>query len=154
MTGKITSYDSFEEALILCIESCSKSKKDIALYMWPPTSEEKWEQSYRRLMDALYGRYKLSAEEMIKLMLYCDRYDLLYFIADEVMHNRPTQKTIESEARELQEAFEESVEKLSKVYRKTKSFLEKRKKLESMRNGQEKFMHSLNKIFDMDDLKK
>lgn len=92
-------YDDEFHALRTCIEQ-GKGYEKTAAHLWPGM---KLNSAYAKLKacTAEAGDQRLKFREIVELMRFNDMYDVLYYICDETLHNRPTQKKPEDEEAKL-----------------------------------------------------
>jgi hypothetical protein len=136
---EIKNYESLEEALMFCIRASNKEMKEVAGALWP---SDRLETSYPRLVDALNPskRQKLSMDEIIFIMNFCNRYDPLFYMADRCLFERPTQRCIEAEKVDLTVRFEEMLEQASKSYQQILKMTKQRDEIETIRKGTVSFI--------------
>ncbi len=106
-------YDDEFAAQRVMIEE-GKGYKATAAYLWP---HMKSESAYARLKNATRGDRdeKLSQGEVIAAMNFNDRYDPLYFAADQTHHARPARVAPIDEARDLQTRAERLLSELKSI---------------------------------------
>lgn len=93
-------YDSAEEAVNAAIVRSGKKPKEVANALWPGM---KMDSAYARLKNALRGDKpeKLTLDEIIQICRVTDRFDPLYYMADELSHGRPQPRAPEDEQADL-----------------------------------------------------
>lgn len=104
-------YDSAMHAIDCTITSSGRHYKEVAAYLWP---SKKPESAYARLKACLNDEKdeKLSFEEIIAICKFCNRFDALFFFADQCSHSRPEPRAPEDEKAELQREFLNGLKKL------------------------------------------
>jgi len=130
----ISHYESMEDALMFCIRASNREVKEVAAALWP---SDRLETSYPRLIDAINPakRQKLSIDEIIFIMNFCNRFDPLYYMADRCLHERPTARCVEAEQKMITEQFEELMTTASKSYQKIMLLTKQRDEIEKIRKG-------------------
>lgn len=130
----IQKYENLEDALLFCIRASNKEIKEVACALWPSDSVQT---SYQRLLDAINTtkRQKLSMNEIIFIMHFCNRYDPLYYMTDQCLHERPTKKCIEAERRDIEEQFQSLMAQSTKAYQHIIELTKKAEEVEKIRNG-------------------
>lgn len=123
-------YESLEEAITTCICLSGFTNKKIANILWPSVP---FQTAYQRLTDALNPskRQKLTVDEIILIMKTCDRYDVLDYMADQCLHERPRKRTTVCEQKEksdVKNKLEEFIEQSKKMYDELVSLLSDREK--------------------------
>lgn len=88
-------YDDEFHALRTCIEQ-GKGYEKTAAHLWPGM---KLNSAYARIKACTneHGDQRLKFREILEVMRFNAMYDPLYYICDETLHNRPTQKKPEDE---------------------------------------------------------
>ena len=139
--AEITRYESLEDALMFCIRASDKEVKQVAAHLWP---SDRIETSHGRLIDALNPnkRQKLSIDEVIFIMHFCGRYDPLYYIADQCLHERPSVKRIEAEQKEIAEKLEQTMNETMKAYQHIMQMTKKREEIEKIQQGHISYIES------------
>jgi hypothetical protein len=134
MMSEVTRYESLEEALMFAIRRSHKEIKEVAVTLWPSDPHQT---AYGRLVDALNPakRQKLSMNEIIFIMHYCQQYDPLYYMADQCLHDRPVAKCIATEEKEIKEHFDNLMKQSMKAYQHIVKMTKKREEIEKIRNG-------------------
>ncbi|MCC7041091.1 MAG: hypothetical protein IT516_12355 [Burkholderiales bacterium] len=81
-------YDDEFEAIREAIASSDHEFKEVACHLWP---SRKPESAYARLKACLNETKdeRLTFGEIVEICRFCDRYDPLYFMCDQVSHDRP-----------------------------------------------------------------
>ena len=132
--NEIRHYESLEEALMCCITLSNKEIKQVAMDLWPSDPERT---AYQRLIEALNPnkRQKLSLHEIIWICNYCERYDPLYWMADECLHERPEPKVFEKAEAEIKREMESLMQKVTKQYQDYIVMAERRDKAKKIRDG-------------------
>lgn len=89
-------YDDEFQAIDAAIIASEKGYKDVAHFLWP---SKKPESAYARLKACLSGEKdeRLTLGEIAALCKFCDRYDPLLYLCDELSHERPKRITLEDE---------------------------------------------------------
>lgn len=115
MKQKPLFYDDWRDALRACIQDSGKEWKQVAHHLWPSM---KMDSAYAKLKHCLAetGDEKLGVGEALEIMRFCGEFDLLYFLADETCHDRPTQRAPEDTAAELQREYIRMAEKMLKLH--------------------------------------
>lgn len=101
-------YDDEFDALAQTIANSDRGFKQCAAFLFPHLKPES---QYARLKACLNGDKdeRLTLGQIIVLCKFCDSYDALYFMADELGHDRPIVRKPEDEKAALQREFIESV---------------------------------------------
>lgn len=104
-------YDSAMHAVECAITASGRPFKEVAAHIWPT---KKPDTAYARLKSCLNDDKdeKLSFEEIIEICRFCNRFDPLFFFADECSHSRPEPRAPEDEKAELQREFLNGLKKL------------------------------------------
>ncbi len=136
---EIKQYESLEEALMFCIRASNKEIKEVAAALWP---SDRIETSYPRLVDALNPakRQKLTMDEIIFIMQFCNRYDPLYYMADRCCFERPNQISIEAQQKDMAVKLEEMIDKAQKAYQQIIRMTKARDEGENIRKGTVSFV--------------
>lgn len=134
MPKEIQKYESLEDALMFCIRASNKEIKVVASALWPSDSPQT---SYQRLIDAINPskRQKLSMNEIIFIMHFCNRYDPLYYMTDQCIHERPVKKCLETEKRNIEEQFQALMAQSTKAYQHIVDLTKRAEEVEEIRNG-------------------
>jgi hypothetical protein len=116
-------YDDEFNAIDSAIISSDKGYKEVAVHLWP---HKKPESAYARLKACLNAEKdeRLTLGEIAALCRFCERYDPLLYLCDELSHERPKLITKEDElAGLLREYLEASkvVERLGPRIEKLRS---------------------------------
>jgi hypothetical protein len=129
----INHYESLEDALMFCIRASNREVKAVAAALWP---SDRLETSYPRLIDALNPskRQKLSMDEIIFIMNFCNRFDPLYYMSDRCLHERPKMRCVEAEQKMITEQFEELMSTATKSYQKIVQLTKQRDEIEKIRS--------------------
>jgi hypothetical protein len=92
-------YDDEFHALRAAIED-GRGYKDTAMHLWPSMKPES---AYAKLKAAtnLHGDQRLKFGEIITVMRFNNRFDPLYYVCDETLHQRPVQKSPQDEQAKL-----------------------------------------------------
>jgi hypothetical protein len=93
-------YDDEFDALSQTITNSEKSFKECAAFLFPHL---KAESQYARLKACLNASKdeRLTFGQIIALCRFCGSYDALYFMADELQHDRPIYRAPQDELQEL-----------------------------------------------------
>lgn len=143
--AKEKTYENIEDALMFCIRSSNKEVKQVAAALWP---SDPVQTSYNRLLDALNPnkRQKLSMNEIIFIMHFCDRYDPLHYMEDECLHTRSTKKKPEIDAETVQKRFEQMLEESTRAYQQFQKLTEKRDQIDKIRSGEISYLELVRKV--------
>lgn len=97
-------YDSAMHAVERAITESGRHFKEVAAHLWP---SKKPDTAYARLKACLNEEKdeKFSFEEIIEICRFCNRFDPLYFFADECSHTRGEPRAPEDEKAALQREF-------------------------------------------------
>lgn len=97
-------YDDDFHALRVCIEQ-GKGYEKTAAHLWPGM---KLQSAYAKLKacSSERGDQRLKFREYVEVMRFNGMYDVLYYICDETLHNRPTQKKPEDEEAKIASVLE------------------------------------------------
>lgn len=89
-------YDDEFQAIDAAIGSSERSHKEVAHFLWPG---KKPETAYARLKACLNPEKdeRLTLGEIVAICKFCDRFDPLLFLCDELSHERPKPVTKEDE---------------------------------------------------------
>jgi hypothetical protein len=90
-------YDDESDALAQTIANGDKTFKQCAGFLFPHLKPES---SYARLkncLNPLKEDERLSFSQIITLCKFCGAYDALYYMADELEHERPVKRAPEDE---------------------------------------------------------
>ena len=95
-------------------------EKQIAFELWPSL---KMDTAYSRLRGCLNPDRpdKLTADEHLLIARLCDRYDFLFYCAQELHHSKPVAVAPEDERARLQREFVESTRALTKLAERIES---------------------------------
>jgi hypothetical protein len=104
-------YDDEFDALAQTITNSEKPFKQCAAFLFPHLKQES---QYARLKACLNPEKdeRLTLGQIIALCRFCESYDALYFMADELEHERPTKRAPEDELARLQREYIEAVRAL------------------------------------------
>lgn len=102
MVSIVEKYESSEDAIYRTILTSGLPLKTIALTLWPTMKSES---AVSRLRASLIAdrREKLTFDEIIKICQLCGRFDPLYFMAQELSHERPARLLKEKQAAQIVE---------------------------------------------------
>lgn len=105
-------YDDEYDALAQTIANSSRPFKHCAAFLYPHLKPES---QYARLKACLNSDKdeRLSFGQIIALCKYCECFDALYFMADELAHARPERRTPEDEFAILQREYIDAVNRLA-----------------------------------------
>lgn len=97
-------YESAMQAVTRAITESGRPMKQVATHLWP---SKKPDTAYARLKACLNEDKdeKFSFEEIIEICRFCERFDPLYFFADECSHSRGEPRAPEDEKAQLQREF-------------------------------------------------
>lgn len=89
-------YDALREA----ISSSDRSFKEVAQHLWP---SKKADTAYARLKSCLNESKDehLTFGEIVEICRYCDRFDPLFFMCQELSHEQPKPVTKQDELARL-----------------------------------------------------
>lgn len=107
-------YESALQAVEIAIAESAFTYKQVASHLWPA---KKPDTAYARLKACLNDDKdeKFSFEEIIEICKHIDRYDPLYFFADECSHSRGEPCAPEDEAANLQREFIASAKRMENI---------------------------------------
>jgi hypothetical protein len=107
-------YDDEFDALQQMIAGSERSFKECAVFLWP---DMKPESAYARLKACVNpnGDQNLTFGQIVSLSRFCKRYEALFFMADELQHARPEEKSPEDEKALIQRKFAEAVAHLDEI---------------------------------------
>lgn len=107
-------YEDEFEALNLMISASGKSKKELAVFLFPHLKPES---AYARLTACLNPDKdeRLTFGQIIAAMKFCERYDPLMFACDETMHGRPDRRAPEDEAVKLAEVINDAARTMERA---------------------------------------
>lgn len=93
-------YDDESDALAQMIANSERTVKQCAIFLWPGMKPES---AYARLKVCLTtgGDQYLRFGQIIALARFCGTADPLYFMADELEHDRPVKRAPEDELAKL-----------------------------------------------------
>lgn len=131
---QIRSYESLEDALLFCIRASNREVKEVAAALWP---SDPITTSYQRLIDALNPnkRQQLRFSEIIFVMHFCGRYDPLYYLEDECLHERSQRKIPQIEEEKVKQLFQKMLGESTRAYQEILKLTEKREQIEKIRDG-------------------
>jgi len=97
-------YEDEFDALEQMVASCPHKRKEIAAFIFP---DHKPETAYAKLMARMnrFGDERFTYTQVLRLMLFCNAYDPLYYACDELLHARPARVAPEDEEVKLVEAI-------------------------------------------------
>lgn len=100
-------YDDEFDALTQTISNSRRGFKEAAAFLFPHLKPES---AYARLKACLNSERdeRLTVGQVIALCRFCESYDVLMFMADELSHARPVPITRDDERARLQREFVES----------------------------------------------
>jgi hypothetical protein len=104
-------YDDEFDALQQTIAGSERSFKECAAFLRP---DLKPESAYAWLKACVNpnGDQHLRFGQVISLARFCKRFDALFFMADELLHERPEPRNAEDEKARIQREFAEAVARL------------------------------------------
>lgn len=139
-------YESIEDALMYSIMSANKSYKEIAARLWP---SDNIENAHRRLHEALNSsrRQKLSADEIIFICNYCNRYDAIHYMEDECLLTRSTKKVVEVEFQESRRMIGGLYEQATKLFQDMLHTANKHDEIQKLREEGEKIVNKIEEVF-------
>jgi hypothetical protein len=107
-------YDDEFDALAQTIANSDKTFKQCACYLFPHLKQES---AYARLKACLNPEKdeRLTLGQIIALARFCEAYDALHFMADELDHERPAKKAPEDELARLQREYINAVKALQSL---------------------------------------
>jgi hypothetical protein len=108
-------YDDEYHALRTCIEQ-GKGYEKTAGHLWPLM---KLPSAYARLKACTSerGDQRLKFPEILEVMRFNSMYDVLYYVCDELMHNRPAQKAPQDEEAKIVAVIENAGAQLETAVR-------------------------------------
>jgi hypothetical protein len=100
-------YDDEYQCIDAAILDSEHTYKEVAHFLWPG---KKPESAYARLKACLNAEKdeRLTFGEIIAICKFCDRFDPLFYMADELSHDRPRQVTKETELARLLRAWDDA----------------------------------------------
>jgi hypothetical protein len=106
-------YDDEFDALRSVIED-GKGYKPTAIHLWPAMKPES---AYARLKVCVRegGDQHLRFSEVVRVMIFNERFDALFFVCDECGHERPPRRSPADKQAELMREFNARVEELGKI---------------------------------------
>ena len=107
-------YDDEFDALAQTIANSGKSFKECAAFLFPHLKPES---QYARLKACLNSDKdeRLTFGQIIALCRFCDCYDALQFMSDELNHDRPRKREPEDERARLQREYVDAVLMLKRI---------------------------------------
>ena len=131
---EIVSYECLEDALMFTIRASNKEIKEVSAALWP---SDPIQTAYSRLIDALSikKKQKLTMNEVIFIMHFCGRYDALYYMCDECLHERPQKKSIDTEEQDVKQMFEAMMSQSTKAYQQLMNMVNRREKIDKIKHG-------------------
>lgn len=111
-----TSYADEYDALQRMIAASNRTLKECAAHLYP---HHKPETAYARLKTKLdpNGTEQFKFYEVVALMVFCERFDPLFYICDETLHHRPERRASEDEQARLVTAISQASETLQAAMR-------------------------------------
>lgn len=108
-------YDDEFHPIRVCIEE-GKGYQKTACHLWPAMKDAS---AYARLKAAtnVHGDQRLKFGEILEVMRFNQRFDPLYFMCDETLHNRPTQKAPQDEEAKIVAVIENAGAQLETAVR-------------------------------------
>lgn len=108
-------YDDEYHALRVCIEQ-GRGYEKTAGHLWPLM---KLSSAYAKLKACTNerGDQRLKFAEVLEVMRFNGMYDVLYYICDETLHNRPTQKAPQDEEAKLASVIENAAATMESAMR-------------------------------------
>lgn len=107
-------YDDEFAAIRAAIDESERELKEVAHFLWPGKKPETAAARLRACLNADKDE-RLTFGEIIAICRFCDRYDPLYYMADELSHGRPLQVTKETELARLLRAWDDSRREQAKL---------------------------------------
>lgn len=110
-------YDSAEEAVNAAIVKSGLKPKEVAVELWPAM---KMDSAYARLKNALNPdkHEKLTLDEIIHICRVAQRFDPLFYMADELCHTRPILRAPKDEGAELLREIHEQYNHIGAMMKK------------------------------------
>ncbi len=107
-------YDDEFDALAQTISNSEREFKQVAAFLFPHL---KAESQYARLKNCLNPKTdeRLTLGQIVAMCRFCDRYDALYFMCDELHHGRPDPIEPEDELAKLQREYIQAVKLLASL---------------------------------------
>ena len=114
-------YDDEFDALQQTIAGSERSFKECAAFLRP---DLKPESAYAWLKACVNpnGDQHLRFGQVISLARFCGRFDTLFFMADELKHERPEPRDEEDEKARIQREFAEAVHRLEELGQQAREF--------------------------------
>ena len=128
-------FDNEFSALIDTIECSSKSYKEVACFLFPHLKPES---AYGRLKACLNPdkEDKLSVGQVMAICKFCNRYDAIFYICDELGFHRPAPKPIDHEENLLIHKFLRAKDELADIANKIeKNFIRKINELDQSKGA-------------------
>lgn len=112
-------YDDHFHAVRAAIEGSERSYKEVAGHLWPSMKPMS---AYARLKACTHdgGDQKLDLAEILAICRYVNRYDPLYYLCAETMHDRPRQH----QAAEMAQTLVQQLATQGEEFRRTSERLE------------------------------
>ena len=113
-------YDDEFDALAQTISNSDREFKQVAAYLFPHL---KAESQYARLKNCLNPAHdeRLSFGQIVAMCKFCGRQDALYFLCDELNHERPKAISPADKQAELMREFNRHVDKLERIQQELKA---------------------------------
>lgn len=107
-------YDDEFDAITQAINDSGKTWKEVAAHIFP---DMKPDSAYARLKVCASptGDQRLTFGQVIRLMVFCERYDPLMHACDETLHARPDRKTPADEEVKLVEVINGAANTLNRA---------------------------------------
>jgi hypothetical protein len=107
-------YDDEFDALQQTIAGSERSFKECACFLRPDLKPES-AYAWLKACTNPNGDQHLKLGQVISLARFCKRFDVLFFMADELMHERPDAVNPEDEKARIQREFAEAVARLESL---------------------------------------
>lgn len=107
-------YDDEFDALAQTISNSEKTFKQCAGFLFPSLKPDSQYATLKNCLNPEHER-KLDFGQIIALCDFCQTFDALYFMCDELNHERGAQKNPVDEIVELQREFIKSAREMEKV---------------------------------------
>ena len=107
-------YDDEFDALAQTITNSERPFKQCAAFLFPHLKPESQYAKLKACLNAEKGE-RLTFGQIIALCKFCERYDALYFFADELHHGRPEKIAPETELARLEREYIEAVKTLQSL---------------------------------------
>jgi hypothetical protein len=107
-------YDDEFDALQQTIAGSERNFMECAVFLRPGMKPES---AYAWLKACVNpsGDQNLKFGQIVSLARFCKRFDALFFMADELLHQRPEQRNPEDEKARFQRKFAEAVARLDEI---------------------------------------